>query len=180
MEAETRGGLLYRQPELKALFDAAQVNPQEAWAQRHDLAYVALHGDIGCMVNGAGLAMATMDIIKLYGAAPANFLDVGGSANAEAIENAFRILLSDQHVKAVLINIFGGITRCDDIARGILMARERLSIPVPLVIRLIGTNEAEGRDILKGAGIDAYEDLTEAVKGVVGRAASTDGKGSRT
>ena len=148
-------------------------------ARSNGLSYVGLDGTIGCIVNGAGLSMATMDLIKYFGGSPANFLDVGGSSSPEKVLNALRIILKHRGLTAILINIFGGITRCDDIARGIVMARERLSIPVPLVIRLIGTNETEGRAILKGAGIDAYEDLTEAVQGVVARARSGDGKGSR-
>ncbi len=138
-------------------------------AKSHGLSYVGLDGTVGCIVNGAGLSMATMDLIKYFGASPANFLDVGGSSNPEKVLNALRIISKNPRVTAILINIFGGITRCDDIARGILMAKEKLSIPVPLTIRLIGTNEKEGRQLLETAGIDAYTDLTEAVQAVVGK-----------
>jgi len=169
---------LFRHPELENLRSSEEYGADEMDARANGLSYVGLDGTIGCIVNGAGLSMATMDLIKHFGGRPANFLDVGGSSNPEKVLNALRIILKHPGLEAILINIFGGITRCDDIARGILMARERLSIPVPLVIRLIGTNEAEGRALLKGAGIDAYEDLTEAVKGVVARAASADGKGT--
>jgi succinyl-CoA synthetase beta subunit len=171
---------LFRHPELENLRSPEEYSAEEMDARSNGLSYVGLDGTIGCIVNGAGLSMATMDLIKYFGGSPANFLDVGGSSNPEKVLNALRIILKHAGLTAILINIFGGITRCDDIARGILMARERLSIPVPLVIRLIGTNEAEGRALLKEAGIDAYEDLTDAVKGVVARAAGrTDGKGSK-
>jgi succinyl-CoA synthetase beta subunit len=168
---------LFRHPELENLRSPEEYGADEMDARSNGLSYVGLDGSIGCIVNGAGLSMATMDLIKYFGGSPANFLDVGGSSNPEKVLNALRIILKHRGLAAILINIFGGITRCDDIARGILMARERLSIPVPLVIRLIGTNEKEGRALLKGAGIDAYEDLTEAVQGVVARTRSTDGKG---
>jgi succinyl-CoA synthetase beta subunit len=161
---------LYKHPELETLRSPEEYGADELDARANGLSYVSLDGTIGCIVNGAGLSMATMDLIKYFGASPANFLDVGGSSNPEKVLNALRIILKKDHIRAVLINIFGGITRCDDIARGILMAREKLGIPVPLVIRLIGTNEAEGRQILSAAGIEAYDDLTEAVKAVVARA----------
>ncbi len=161
---------LYKHPELEALRSPEEYGADELEARANGLSYVSLDGTIGCIVNGAGLSMATMDLIKYFGASPANFLDVGGSSNPEKVLSALRIILRKDHIRAVLINIFGGITRCDDIARGILMAREKLGIPVPLVIRLIGTNEAEGRQILSAAGIEAYDDLTEAVKAVVARA----------
>ena len=170
---------LFRHPELENLRSPEEYSADEMDARANGLSYVGLDGTIGCIVNGAGLSMATMDLIKHFGGSPANFLDVGGSSSPEKVLNALRIILKHQGLTAILINIFGGITRGDDIARGILMARERLSIPMPLVIRLIGTNETEGRAILKGAGIDAYEDLTEAVKSVVARAQSRDGKGAR-
>ncbi|HUI71497.1 MAG TPA: ADP-forming succinate--CoA ligase subunit beta [Spirochaetia bacterium] len=169
---------LFRHPELENLRSPEEYSADEMDARSNGLSYVGLDGNIGCIVNGAGLSMATMDLIKYYGGSPANFLDVGGSSNPEKVLNALRIILKHRGLAAILINIFGGITRCDDIARGILMARERLSIPVPLVIRLIGTNEKEGRAILKEAGLDAYEDLTDAVKGVVVRSGSADGKGN--
>jgi succinyl-CoA synthetase beta subunit len=161
---------LYRHPELESLRSPEEYGEDEMDAKSSGLSYVGLDGTIGCIVNGAGLSMATMDLIKYFGANPANFLDVGGSSNPEKVLNALRIISKNPRVTAILINIFGGITRCDDIARGILMAREKLSIPVPLTIRLIGTNEKEGRQLLEAAGIDAYTDLTEAVQAVVGRA----------
>ena len=161
---------LYKHPELEGLRSPEEYGADELEARANGLSYVSLDGTIGCIVNGAGLSMATMDLIKYFGASPANFLDVGGSSNPEKVLSALRIILRKDHIRAVLINIFGGITRCDDIARGILMARDKLGIPVPLVIRLIGTNEAEGRQILSTAGIEAYDDLTEAVKAVVARA----------
>jgi succinyl-CoA synthetase beta subunit len=129
-----------------------------------------MDGDIGCIVNGAGLAMATMDIVKLFGGQPANFLDVGGSSNPEKVLNAMQIILHNPKVRAILINIFGGITRCDDIANGILMAMNQIDIKVPLVIRLIGTNDEEGRRILKEAGLEAEEQLSAAVKKAVAQA----------
>ncbi len=161
---------LYKHPELETYRSPEEYGADEMEARASGLSFVSLDGTIGCIVNGAGLSMATMDLIKHFGGSPANFLDVGGSSNPEKVLNALRIILKNKRVQAILINIFGGITRCDDIARGILMARGSLSIPVPLVIRLIGTNEKEGRAILSGAGIDAYDDLTAAVKGVVARA----------
>jgi len=161
---------LYRHPELESLRSPEEYGEDEMDAKSSGLSYVGLDGTIGCIVNGAGLSMATMDLIKYFGANPANFLDVGGSSNPEKVLNALRIISKNPRVSAILINIFGGITRCDDIARGILMAREKLSIPVPLTIRLIGTNEKEGRQLLEAAGIDAYTDLTEAMQAVVGRA----------
>ncbi len=169
---------LMRHPELESFRSPEEYGEDEMDARANGLSYVGLDGTIGCIVNGAGLSMATMDLIKHFGGRPANFLDVGGSSSPEKVLNALRIILKHPGLEAILINIFGGITRCDDIARGILLARDRLSIPVPLVIRLIGTNETEGRAILKEAGIDAYEDLTDAVKGVVARSSgSSDGKG---
>jgi succinyl-CoA synthetase beta subunit len=131
---------------------------------------VSLEGEIGCMVNGAGLAMATMDGIKLAGGTAANFLDVGGSSNPEKVLTAMRILLRNEQLKVILINIFGGITRCDDVARGILMAREQLGITVPMVIRLVGTNETEGRDLLQQAGLIATRSMTEAIEQAVAQA----------
>jgi succinyl-CoA synthetase beta subunit len=165
---------LSKHPELERMRSPEEYSDEEMDARANGLSYVGLDGTIGCIVNGAGLSMATMDLIKYFGGSPANFLDVGGSSNPEKVLNALRIILKNGKVAAVLINIFGGITRCDDIARGIIMAKDRLSIPVPLVIRLIGTNEKEGRAILSAAGIDAYDDLTPAVQGVVARA----GKGA--
>jgi succinyl-CoA synthetase beta subunit len=161
---------LYKHPELESLRSSEEYSADEMDARANGLSFVSLDGSIGCIVNGAGLSMATMDLIKHFGGSPANFLDVGGSSSPEKVLNALRIITKNRSVTAILINIFGGITRCDDIARGILMAREKLSIPVPLVIRLIGTNEAEGRALLSGAGIAAFEELTGAVKAVVATA----------
>lgn len=160
---------LYRQPELKALFDASQVNPNEAWAQQHDLAYVSLEGDIGCMVNGAGLAMATMDLIHYFGGHPANFLDVGGGATKEKVAEGFKIILSDTKVKAILVNIFGGIMDCEILALGIISAAKELQIQVPLVVRLQGTNVDQGKQLLKESGLNiiSIDDLAEAAKQVV-------------
>jgi succinyl-CoA synthetase beta subunit len=142
---------LYRHPELKDLRDVTEEDPLEVEASTFSLNYIRLDGNIGCMVNGAGLAMATMDIIKLAGGEPANFLDVGGGANAEQIKNAFRILMADKNVKAVLINIFGGILRCDVLAQGVVAAVTELGVPVPIVIRMEGTNVEEGKQILRTA-----------------------------
>ena len=161
---------LYKHPELESLRSPEEYGADEMDARANGLSYVGLDGPIGCIVNGAGLSMATMDLIKHFGGSPANFLDVGGSSSPDKVLNALRIILKNQDLRAILINIFGGITRCDDIARGILMAREKLEIPVPLVIRLIGTNEEEGRELLSSHGIEAYDDLAEAVQGVVARA----------
>jgi succinyl-CoA synthetase beta subunit len=140
---------LYRHPLIRDLRDLGEENPLEIEASKFSLNYIHLDGNIGCMVNGAGLAMATMDIIKLAGGEPANFLDVGGGANAEQIRNAFKILMSDKHVKAVLINIFGGILRCDVLAQGVIAAVKELGVPVPIVIRMEGTNVEEGKRLLK-------------------------------
>jgi succinyl-CoA synthetase beta subunit len=140
---------LYRHPLIRDLRDLSEENPLEIEASKFSLNYIHLDGNIGCMVNGAGLAMATMDIIKLAGGEPANFLDVGGGANAEQIRNAFKILMSDKHVKAVLINIFGGILRCDVLAQGVIAAVKELGVPVPIVIRMEGTNVDEGKRLLK-------------------------------
>jgi len=145
---------LFRHPEIKELRDVDEDDPLEAEALKYSINYIKLDGNIGCMVNGAGLAMATMDIIKLYGGEPANFLDVGGGASAEQVENAFRILLSDRHVRAVLINIFGGIMRCDVVAQGVIEAARKLMIKVPVVVRLEGTNVEQGRSLLKGSGLN--------------------------
>lgn len=154
-------------PEIEKLRNPEEYSADEIQARAAGLSFVSLEGEIGCIVNGAGLAMATMDIIKLFGGQPANFLDVGGSSNPEKVLNALTIITRNPHVKAILINIFGGITRCDDIARGILMAKSRIELRVPLVIRLIGTNEKEGREILENAGLAAAERLSDAVRKVV-------------
>ena len=165
---------LYRHKDLEALRDDTEMDPKELDAARHDLNYVALDGEIGCMVNGAGLAMATMDIIKLYGSSPANFLDVGGTANAARVTEAFRIITSDANVKAILVNIFGGIAKCDMIAEGIVAATRTLHLTVPLVVRLEGTNVELGKKILAESGLaiipaenlaDAAQKAVAAVKG---------------
>lgn len=158
---------LYKHPEIEELKNPEEYSDDEIEAKKHDLSFVSMDGDIGCIVNGAGLAMATMDLIKLYGGNPANFLDVGGSSSPDKVLNALRIIMDNKKVKAVLINIFGGITRCDDIARGILMATDQINIEIPMVIRLIGTNEQEGRKILTDAGFPVAEDLSTAVQKVV-------------
>ena len=163
---------LYRQPELEAMHDPSQEDEREAHAAQWELNYVALDGSIGCMVNGAGLAMGTMDIVKLHGGAPANFLDVGGGATKERVTEAFKIILSDENVKAVLINIFGGIVRCDLIAEGVIGAVEEVGVDVPVVVRLEGNNAALGREVLAGSGlnIQAAESLTDAAQKVVAAA----------
>jgi len=155
---------IYRQPEIAELRDLDEENPREIEASEFGLNYIELDGDIGCMVNGAGLAMATMDIIQLKGDKPANFLDVGGGVTVEAVSEAFRLLFSDAHVKAVLVNIFGGIVRCDIIANGLLEAIKTHPMRVPVVMRLVGTNEKEGRQIIKDAKLDVLwaSDLDQA------------------
>ena len=155
---------LFRHPDLAALRDMDEEDVYERQARENRLSYVKLDGDIGCMVNGAGLAMTTMDLIKRCGGAPANFLDIGGGAQADRVAAALRIILSDRNVKAVLINIFGGITRCDEVARGILAALNEVKTKVPMVARLVGTNEAEGRRLLAEAGIVTATSLTEAAR----------------
>jgi succinyl-CoA synthetase beta subunit len=161
---------LYRHPELKDLRDISEEDPLEVEASKYSLNYIRLDGNIGCMVNGAGLAMATMDIIKLAGGEPANFLDVGGGANAEQIRNAFRILMADRNVEAVLINIFGGILRCDVLAAGVIAAVKELGVRVPIVIRMEGTNVEEGKRMLKESGLDftTADSMGEAAVAVVG------------
>ena len=160
---------LYRHNDLLQLRDRSQEDPREAEAKEWDLSYIALDGDIGCMVNGAGLAMATMDLIKLLGGSPANFLDVGGTATRERVVEAFKLILSDKNVKGVLVNIFGGIVRCDIIAEGIVGAVQEVGINVPVVVRLVGNNAARGREILNASGLKlhAEEDLTAATKQIV-------------
>jgi succinyl-CoA synthetase beta subunit len=161
---------LYRHPDVEALRDETEEDPMEVEAAKHDLAYIKLDGNIGCMVNGAGLAMATMDIIKLNGAFPANFLDVGGGANREKVTAAFKIILSDPAVKGILVNIFGGIMRCDIIAEGIVAAAREVSLSVPLVVRLEGTNVQQGKDILAKSGLPIIpaDDLGDAARKIVG------------
>ncbi len=160
---------LYRHPDLLELRDEDEEDPAELEAARHDLNYVKLDGTIGCMVNGAGLAMGTMDIIKLYGAEPANFLDVGGGATRERVATAFKIILSDPNVEGILVNIFGGIMRCDVIAEGVVAAAREVSLHVPLVVRLAGTNVALGQKILAESGlpITSADDLADAAEKVV-------------
>jgi len=169
---------LYRHPDLKELRDLSEEDPLEVEASKFSLNYIRLDGTIGCMVNGAGLAMATMDIIKLAGGEPANFLDVGGGANAEQIRNAFKILMTDANVKAVLINIFGGILRCDVLAAGVVAAVTELSVNVPIVVRMEGTNVEEGKRILRESGLkfSTADSMDEAAKKIVAQAAAP-GKG---
>ena len=160
---------LFRHPEIQELRDLNEEDPAEIEASKHDLAYIKLDGNIGCMVNGAGLAMATMDIIKLYGEEPANFLDVGGGASKEKVSAAFKIILSDKNVKGILINIFGGIMRCDVLAQGVVDAAKEINIEVPLVVRLGGTNFKEGKEILDNSGLKliSAENLDDAAKKIV-------------
>ncbi|MEY3305986.1 MAG: ADP-forming succinate--CoA ligase subunit beta [Pseudomonadota bacterium] len=163
------GNAMYRQPDIAALRDETEEDPKELAASKFDLNYIALDGEIGCMVNGAGLAMATMDIIKLYGAEPANFLDVGGGATKEKVTEAFKIITSDPNVKGILINIFGGIMRCDIIAEGVIAAVKDVGLKVPLVVRLEGTNVELGRDIIRNSGLNviAADDLSDAAQKIV-------------
>ncbi|MBA4165260.1 MAG: succinate--CoA ligase subunit beta, partial [Erythrobacter sp.] len=160
---------LYRHKDVEALRDVTEEDPAEVEASEHDLAYIKLDGNIGCMVNGAGLAMATMDIIKLNGAFPANFLDVGGGASKEKVTEAFKIILKDPAVKGILVNIFGGIMKCDIIANGIVAAAKDVNLSVPLVVRLEGTNVSEGKAILNNSGlaIVSADDLGDAAKKIV-------------
>ena len=160
---------LFRHPEILKLRDLNEEDPTEIEASKHELAYIKLEGSIGCMVNGAGLAMATMDIIKLYGEEPANFLDVGGGASKEKVSAAFKIILSDENVKGILINIFGGIMRCDVLAQGVVDAAKEMKINVPLVVRLAGTNFKEGKKILDSSGLKliSAENLDDAAKKIV-------------
>ncbi|MCH7537293.1 MAG: succinate--CoA ligase subunit beta, partial [Proteobacteria bacterium] len=164
---------LFRQPKIAALRDASQEDEAEREAAEHELSYVSLDGNIACMVNGAGLAMATMDLIKLHGGEPANFLDVGGGATAERVSAAFKLILSNEKVAAILINIFGGIVRCDLIAEGIISAVREEGVNVPVVVRLEGTNVNKGRELLASSGlaIISADDLTDAARKVVASAA---------
>ncbi|MDY8110857.1 ADP-forming succinate--CoA ligase subunit beta [Fulvimarina sp. 2208YS6-2-32] len=163
------GNALFRHPDIKALRDETEEDAKEIEASKYDLAYVALEGDIGCMVNGAGLAMATMDIIKLYGKSPANFLDVGGGATTEKVTAAFKIITADPNVKGILVNIFGGIMRCDVIAEGVVTAVKEVGLKVPLVVRLEGTNVEKGKAILDQSGLDitSADDLDDAAQKIV-------------
>jgi len=160
---------IFRRPEILNLRDLNEEDPAEIEASKHDLAYIKLNGSIGCMVNGAGLAMATMDIIKLYGKEPANFLDVGGGASKEKVASAFRLILSDKNVKGILINIFGGIMRCDVLAQGVVDAAKEINLNVPLVVRLAGTNFKEGKEILDKSNLKilSASDLNDAAKKIV-------------
>ena len=168
---------LFRHPDFHALRDLNEEEPLEIEASKFDLNYIKLDGNIACMVNGAGLAMATMDIIKLAGGEPANFLDVGGGASQERVEAAFRILLADEHVRAVLINIFGGIVRCDMVARGVVEAAKNIGIQVPVVVRLEGTNVEEGQRVLRDSGLnftvaEGMKDAAEKVVSLAGQKAA--------
>jgi succinyl-CoA synthetase beta subunit len=168
------GNALFRHEDIRALRDETEEDQKEIEASKYDLSYIALDGEIGCMVNGAGLAMATMDIIKLYGAEPANFLDVGGGASKEKVTAAFKIITADPNVKGILVNIFGGIMRCDIIAEGVIAAVKEVGLKVPLVVRLEGTNVEQGKAIINESGLnvisaddlsDAAEKIVKAVKG---------------
>ncbi len=159
---------LYRHPDIEALRDMSYEDPDELEAKSFQLSFVKMEGNVGCIVNGAGLAMATMDVIKLLGGEPANFLDVGGSSNPAKVLNALRIILKNRDVKAILINIFGGITRCDDIASGIIAAKKELNIPVPLVVRLTGTNEEIAKEMLARENIATHSTMRAAVQEAVG------------
>ena len=163
------GNAMYRQPDIANLRDETEEDAKELEASKYDLNYIALDGEIGCMVNGAGLAMATMDIIKLYGAEPANFLDVGGGATKEKVTEAFKIITSDENVKGILVNIFGGIMRCDVIAEGVVAAVKEVGLQVPLVVRLEGTNVEEGKAIINNSGLDviAADDLKDGAQKIV-------------
>jgi succinyl-CoA synthetase beta subunit len=165
---------LYRHPEIAAMRDVAEEDPREVEASKHGLNYIGLDGDIACLVNGAGLAMATMDIIKFYGGEPANFLDVGGGATEEQVTEALKILIADKHVKAILINIFGGIMKVDVIAQGIINAAKSIKVPVPLIVRLEGTNVERGKQLLKESGVEliAADDLADAAQKAVAAAKS--------
>ena len=155
---------LFRQPEILALNEPSEDEKKEILAKEKGLSYIRLDGTIGCMVNGAGLAMATMDMIKLYGGEPANFLDIGGSSNPQKVIDAMNLILSDKNVKVIMINIFGGITRCDDVAKGLIAALEQMKIQIPIVIRLSGTNSKEGLEILKSANLPTVETMSEAAQ----------------
>jgi succinyl-CoA synthetase beta subunit len=160
---------MFRHPELEVMRDLTQEDEREQVAQKWELNYVALDGNIGCMVNGAGLAMATMDMVKLHGGEPANFLDVGGGANRERVTAAFKLILSDKSVKGIFVNIFGGIVRCDMIAEGIMAAVQDVGVEVPVVVRLQGTNSDKGSELLSKSGLNiiAKPDFTEAAKAIV-------------
>jgi succinyl-CoA synthetase beta subunit len=172
---------LYRHPEVAAMRDPGEEDPKETAAREHDLSYIALDGDIGCMVNGAGLAMATMDIIQLSGGRPANFLDVGGGADEAKVTAGFKIILQDPKVRAVLVNIFGGIMKCDIIANGIVAAGRQIGLSIPVVVRLQGTNVELGKQILAGSGLELTpaDDLGDAARKAVAAARASSGRGGR-
>src|SRR5216110_1740174 len=172
---------LYRHPEIAAMRDIAEEDPREVEASKHGLSYIGLDGNIACLVNGAGLAMATMDIIKFYGGSPANFLDVGGGATEEQVTEAFKILISDKKVKAILVNIFGGIMQCDIIAQGIINAAKTVHLSVPLVVRLEGTNVEKGKTLLQKSSVALItaDDLADAADKVVKAAKSGFGSSSQ-
>jgi succinyl-CoA synthetase beta subunit len=161
---------LFRHPDLAEMRDSDEEAPSETEARKYGLSFIKLDGNIGCMVNGAGLAMTSMDVIKLFGGEPANFLDIGGGAGADKVAAAMRIILEDPNVKAVLYNIFGGITRCDEVARGILAAMEDVKPQVPMVVRLVGTNAEEGRALLANANMATAESLADAAQKAVAAA----------
>ena len=155
---------LFRHVDLAEMRDLDEEAPAEIEARKYDLSFIKLDGNIGCMVNGAGLAMTTMDIVKLFGGEPANFLDIGGGASADKVSAAMRIILADKNVKAILLNVFGGITRCDEVARGILAALAEVKPTIPMIVRLVGTNAEEGLKILKNAKMITAKSLTEAAE----------------
>jgi succinyl-CoA synthetase beta subunit len=163
---------LYRHPDIVAMRDLDEEDPAEVEASKFDLTYISLDGNIGCLVNGAGLAMATMDVIKLYGGSPANFLDVGGGATTEKVTEAFKIMLRNPNLKAILVNIFGGIMKCDVIANGVIAAAREVKLSVPLVVRMKGTNEDLGKQILKDSGLPiiSANNMAEAAERVVAAA----------
>jgi len=169
---------LFRHADLAEMRDTDEEAPSETEARKYGLSYIKLDGDIGCMVNGAGLAMTSMDVIKLFGGEPANFLDIGGGADADKVAAAMRIILEDKNVKAVLYNIFGGITRCDEVAKGILTAMKEVKPKVPMVVRLVGTNAEEGRALLADAKMTTAETLADAAQKAVAAAHSPEGKGA--
>ena len=173
---------LYRHPEIVAMRDVAEEDPREVEASKHGLNYIGLDGNIACLVNGAGLAMATMDIIKFYGGSPANFLDVGGGATEEQVTEAFKVLIADKNVQAILVNIFGGIMRCDVIAQGLINAAKTVKLSVPLVVRLEGTNVDAGKKMIKDSGlvVIAADDLADAAQKVVAAASSATAGSSKT
>jgi succinyl-CoA synthetase beta subunit len=158
---------LYRQKDIEAMRDVSAEDPGEIEARNADLSFVKLSGNVGCIVNGAGLAMATMDLVKTFGGQPANFLDIGGSSNPQKVVSAIKIILRDPHVKSIFVNIFGGITRCDDVARGLVTAFKEMDLKLPVVIRLTGTNEEQGREILSAIRLHSAATMDEGVKSAI-------------